>query len=82
MIEFIGLHMGEISTALSIILSIGGIIFWSHSKLHADIQEVKEEARNAHHRIDAMGQRIDAMGHRIDGVYTVIMTMLQQRNRE
>lgn len=83
MIEFFKYHVNDIAAILSVVLPILGAIFWSHSKLHADIQEVKIECKDAHKRIDAMGmridamgQRIDAMGQRIDNLYHVMMSYI------
>jgi len=84
---FLQTYSQEIMFFLTIVPPIVGSIFWSHKKLHADIQEIRADVKSAHSRIDAMGQRIDAMGqriddmgHRIDGVYQVIMEMLRKKD--
>ena len=77
---FLQNYTQEIMFFLIIVPPIVGSIFWSHKKLHADIQEIRSDVKAAHSRIDAMGQRIDNMGHRIDGVYQVIMEMLRKKD--
>ena len=86
MLDYVYLHSGDIASVLMIIAAIGGMIFWSHHNLHADIMEIREDAKRAHSRIDstlaridAMGARIDAMGTRIDGLYTIMMKSLEER---
>ncbi len=69
MFEYLCLHSGDIASVLTIIIAIGGMIFWSHRKLHADIQEIRDDVKHAH-------QRIDAMGVRIDNTYHIIMEFL------
>ncbi len=84
---FLQNYTQEIMFFLTIVPPIVGSIFWSHKKLHADIQEIRSDVKAAHlridnmgHRIDAMGKRIDDMGHRIDGVYQVILEMLRKKD--
>ena len=70
---FLQHYTQEIMFFLTIVPPIVASIFWSHRKLHADIQEIRADVKSAHSRIDAMGQRID-------GVYQVIMEMLRKKD--
>ena len=86
MIEYFIQHSGEIASLFTILITLGGMIFWSHKKLHADILDLRIDVKGAHARIDAMGNRIDAMGHRIDAMgqridnlYHVMMEMIKER---
>lgn len=80
MFDFFSNHLGEVANFITIALPILGAIFWSHRKLHADIQEVRTDVKNAHARIDATGARIDAMGARIDATGNRIDQTIQAFN--
>lgn len=81
--DYVGNHLGEISSLFSVCVIILGAIFWSHRKLHNDIQEIREDIRFANGRIDSsMGridaclQRIDDTNKRIDRTYDILMKIV------
>lgn len=45
-------NIDEILKFLSLLGGIGGMILWSHRGLHADIQEIRQDVKSAHARID------------------------------
>lgn len=79
-IKFLIDYSDSIVNFFAIVASVGSIILWSHRSLHKDIQEVKQECKDAHKRIDATNRRIDAMGKRIDGAYSIMMAMLTKKD--
>lgn len=72
-LEWIVLNGAAITEFCALVGVIGGMIRWSHVKLHADMMEIKEDCKRAHDRIDAMGQRIDGICTRLDHMYTIMM---------
>lgn len=85
MIQFIQSNSETIVNLAVIISFIGSLLFWSHRKLRADMNEYKSDMKAINSkidatntRIDAMGQRIDAMGQRIDHTYNLILDMMKE----
>jgi hypothetical protein len=73
-------NLTDIASAIAIVLSIGGTIFWSHRLLHGDMMRLQSKIDAAHDRIDQANNRIDqsiqAFNARMDDMYKVIMTHL------
>lgn len=63
----------EITVFLTIVPPIVGSIFWSHRNLHKDLQEVKEDTKRAHDRIDQTNMRID-------NTYQLILEALRKKD--
>ncbi len=74
MIDYFMCHIGEVASMIVIVSTVVGMIRWSHNKLHADIMQIRDDVKQAH-------SRIDAVGNRVDNLYNVMLMMLKEKNK-
>lgn len=73
--EYLGSHVGEVSSVLSIIVTVILSARWMWNSFHKDIQEIRNDTKEFHHRIDVRMASIDA---RIDKSYEMYCDMQRE----
>lgn len=79
MIKFIKDNAATLVNLGIIISFIGSILFWSHSKLQADMNEYRADMKVINTRIDATNARID---HTYDLILDMMKEMKSDSNRK